>query len=525
MILPHFIFSCKQSSCFIDTYDSPHRFSSFPSIAPRQDIDDHLMYDLNDEAYRERAIRDMLFYRRPTLTEIYDGHVDPLMENRFGEPSGILFHPVFEDYCGSNIVGAIAIVFTIGPQLKGLPTHINGMTIVVETTGKQFTYNLDGGGYAQLIGMGDLHDAKYDDMVLEKPFNLQSYQVYDNDEREAGCARRVQADDLKEGQPLPPGAEALVGDTPLPGFGVDANEVDPLVVYNIKIYPSQVFEDQYMTRNPAIFALVIAIIFLVTSATFVIYDCLVEKRQKVVMKTAVKSTKIVNNLFPSQVRDRLFHHESDHEPEEDEPSRDVLPMTVPGIVSPGGGFGGDDQNSENCEGIADFDMEDEGGDNVRVTKEGSALHRRDSNDSSDPPQRQKRRGSMGGGGFVGLGIGGARRGGVSKVASNYSGWSSSDTHTDATMGIHGPPIADLFPNTTIMFADIAGFTAWSSEREPVQVFQLLESLYREFDRTAKRSGVFKVETIGDCCKYRKRTLCLFGCIVHLIYLFLNEGSS
>ena len=473
------------------------------------------MYDLNDEAYREQAIRDMLYYRRPTLTEIYDGHVDPLMENRFGEPSGILFHPVFEDYCGSNIVGAIAIVFTIGPQLKGLPTHINGMTIVVETTGKQFTYNLDGGGYAQLIGMGDLHDAKYDDMMLEKPFNLQSYQVYDNDEREAGCARRVQADDLKEGQPLPPGAEALVGDTPLPGFGVDADEVDPLVVYNIKIYPSQVFEDQYMTRNPAIFALVIAIIFLVTSATFVIYDCLVEKRQKVVMKTAVKSTKIVNSLFPSQVRDRLFHHESDHEPEEDEPSRDVLPMTVPGIVSPGGGFGGDDQNSENCEGIADFDMEDEGGDNVQVTKEGSAPHRRDSNDSSDPPQRQKRRGSMGGGGFVGLGIGGARRGGVSKLASNYSGWSGSDTHTDATMGIHGPPIADLFPNTTIMFADIAGFTAWSSEREPVQVFQLLESLYREFDRTAKRSGVFKVETIGDCCKYRKRTLYLFGCIVHL----------
>lgn len=38
-----------------------------------------------------------------------------------------------------------------------------------------------------------------------------------------------------------------------------------------------------------------------------------------------------------------------------------------------------------------------------------------------------------------------------------------------------PPIADLFPSTTVMFADIAGFTAWSSEREPTQVFQLLVS--------------------------------------------------
>ena len=31
------------------------------------------------------------------------------------------------------------------------------------------------------------------------------------------------------------------------------------------------------------------------------------------------------------------------------------------------------------------------------------------------------------------------------------------------------PIADLFPDTTVMFADIAGFTAWSSTREPSQV--------------------------------------------------------
>jgi hypothetical protein len=31
------------------------------------------------------------------------------------------------------------------------------------------------------------------------------------------------------------------------------------------------------------------------------------------------------------------------------------------------------------------------------------------------------------------------------------------------------PIADLFLSTTIMFADIAGFTAWSSTREPSQV--------------------------------------------------------
>ena len=43
------------------------------------------------------------------------------------------------------------------------------------------------------------------------------------------------------------------------------------------------------------------------------------------------------------------------------------------------------------------------------------------------------------------------------------------------------PIADLFTETTIMFADISGFTAWSSVREPSQVFTLLETVYRAFD--------------------------------------------
>ncbi|KAL7562125.1 hypothetical protein ACA910_019867 [Epithemia clementina (nom. ined.)] len=59
------------------------------------------------------------------------------------------------------------------------------------------------------------------------------------------------------------------------------------------------------------------------------------------------------------------------------------------------------------------------------------------------------------------------------------------------------PIAELFSDTTVMFADIAGFTAWSSVREPAQVFTLLETLYGSFDRLAARRGVFKVETIGD----------------------------
>jgi class 3 adenylate cyclase len=59
------------------------------------------------------------------------------------------------------------------------------------------------------------------------------------------------------------------------------------------------------------------------------------------------------------------------------------------------------------------------------------------------------------------------------------------------------PIAELFPKCTVMFADIVGFTAWSSQREPAQVFTLLQNLYQAFDSVAAMRGVFNVETIGE----------------------------
>jgi class 3 adenylate cyclase len=75
-------------------------------------------------------------------------------------------------------------------------------------------------------------------------------------------------------------------------------------------------------------------------------------------------------------------------------------------------------------------------------------------------------------------------------------WDSNNE--DEELVYKSKPIADLFPETTILFADIVGFTAWSSVREPSQVFILLETLFRAFDEIARKRRVFKVETVGDC---------------------------
>ena len=55
-----------------------------------------------------------------------------------------------------------------------------------------------------------------------------------------------------------------------------------------------------------------------------------------------------------------------------------------------------------------------------------------------------------------------------------------------------------YPETTIFFADLVGFTSWSSSRAPKEVFQLLETIFGAFDEISQRRNVYKVETVGDC---------------------------
>jgi class 3 adenylate cyclase len=58
-------------------------------------------------------------------------------------------------------------------------------------------------------------------------------------------------------------------------------------------------------------------------------------------------------------------------------------------------------------------------------------------------------------------------------------------------------IAESVDNATVLFADIVGFTPFSSELPPAEVVELLDLLFGKFDDLCEDRGIEKVKTIGD----------------------------
>lgn len=58
-------------------------------------------------------------------------------------------------------------------------------------------------------------------------------------------------------------------------------------------------------------------------------------------------------------------------------------------------------------------------------------------------------------------------------------------------------IADKFENTSILFADLVGFTLLSEQTPPERVVQILNDVFSRFDNLADRYNLEKIKTIGD----------------------------
>jgi hypothetical protein len=296
------------------------------------------------------------------------------------EPASKIFYPIIDDLDSVEVAGAedyeptehkcvgmLSATFYWRSLIKDILSAESSRVVVVFTNpcNPPFTYQING-PHVKYLGSGDRHDRQFDSLVIQSPLSkLGSNSANDTE---------------YTGAPL-----------------------DPYCPFTLHVFPSIEMKNAYMTTNPIVFTVLAVMLFAFTSMVFLLYDFMVERRQKLVMTSAVRTNAIVSSLFPEAVRDRLY------------------------------------------------------------------------------PAKPEESGTRG-------------------FRSVIAGTTFQKSEYEASARISDRPIAELYPDTTVVFCDIAGFTAWSASRQPWEVFHLLETLYGAFDEIARQRKVFKVETIGDCCK-------------------------
>ena len=126
-------------------------------------------------------------------------------------------------------------------------------------------FNIDGRS-ATFLSEEDLHNSKYDLLGIESPWA-----------------------DLYNPAELP-----------------DGDHPTDHCIYTMTVYPTEEFEDMYNTNRPLHYCLGVLAIFVSTSLAFILFDCLVTRRQGRLLTTAKKQNAIVSSLYPQQVRDKLM---------------------------------------------------------------------------------------------------------------------------------------------------------------------------------------------------------------------------
>ncbi len=58
-------------------------------------------------------------------------------------------------------------------------------------------------------------------------------------------------------------------------------------------------------------------------------------------------------------------------------------------------------------------------------------------------------------------------------------------------------LAERFQDSTVLFADIVGFTPFSAQISPLELVSVLNTIFSQFDQLAEKHGLEKIKTIGD----------------------------
>jgi class 3 adenylate cyclase len=332
-----------------------------------------------------------------------------------GQPLATIFYPIFNtlEKETRTLVGMFAATLSFEKLFVGsLPVGSGGILCVIHNEcGDTFSFEING-QEALYLGPGDLHNVEYDSL------EVQSYEF------------------------------ASVGSPT--SLSVEINS--DYCPYSLQVYPQDELHDQYVTDNPMIYAIIVAMVALFVLFVALIYDIYLQRRMKLVLKTAESSRAIV-------LRDDVYHRRNSTGSRESKRSRRGSLCSIELTSRPG--------SNENASLVQDIMQP-----LTKMVAEFAAM----------APAKMRLKFFLH----------------EEDMKYTNSHQTKSVDREDETLDPSCQPIADLYPHCTVLFADIEEFTVWSSEREPEQVFTLLQTIFHAFDRIARKRDVFKVETTGDC---------------------------
>jgi hypothetical protein len=347
-------------------------------IAPFEGNEDQVMYNLHSEVHMMEALDNMMTYAVPTLTGILK---DGQGEGHVTGPNSIIFYPVLDNLTSDRVVGSVSLVFSWNRLFAMIvPEYIKGIVCVLSASnGQVYSYNVSGDDVF-FMGEGDMHDPKYDE------------------EEEV-----VEARLLYEGE----------------------DDAGKFITYTLRMYPSDLFREQYITNKPAIYAVCTLLIFLFTAGLFCLYDHLVEDRQQETSRIATQRGNIVESMFPAAFLDRLYEVHGNVEAQQTKHTRRKS--------SDGEGSASESQSNSQTESRTESHSESHASGSVTGT-----VTRRSSSGLSSMGKNIKLRQ-------------------IEKVMKGLTGTNRLDPRLSLQQGVLGDePIAELFHNTSIMFSDIVG---------------------------------------------------------------------
>ena len=223
----------------------------FPLIhhAPIHTNEPVIMFDLNSEAVRARAIAQVLATKAAATTDwlrlVQDVSAN---QNRI---ASLALTPVIVD---GVVVGISNTVFNWDSVLlQALPSFISGIDAVLSSglSNRTFTMRLTGGA-VEGVGVGDLHQP---------------------DEDLAQYTRTI---------------SATLGTT-----------------WTLTVHPTRELRDSYFTTGPRDRCIAVLVVIIICICLFIVHDWLARSRSMTLIRLVKATSRIVDDLFPRTVRSRL----------------------------------------------------------------------------------------------------------------------------------------------------------------------------------------------------------------------------